>query len=50
MAWTLPWRVAEQLNAEFGTSFLGRDPSECRDVEPVRRPELLGHREYLHVL
>ncbi|MGQ4383511.1 hypothetical protein [Streptomyces sp. SAS_270] len=29
--------MAERLNTEFGTSFLGRDPAECRVVEPVPR-------------
>ncbi|WP_219933843.1 PIG-L deacetylase family protein [Streptomyces sp. Act143] len=37
VGWTLPRDVAERLNAEFGTSFLGRDPTECRVVGPVPR-------------
>ncbi|MFD1662349.1 PIG-L deacetylase family protein [Streptomyces caeni] len=37
LGWTLPQQVAERLNAEFGTSFTGRDPAECRVVEPVPR-------------
>ncbi|MGW3104268.1 PIG-L deacetylase family protein [Streptomyces sp. NPDC001100] len=37
LGWTLPQEVADRLNAEFGTSFAGRDPTECRVVEPVSR-------------
>ncbi|WP_427164613.1 PIG-L deacetylase family protein [Streptomyces sp. C1-1] len=37
LGWTLPQRVADRLNAEFGTSFIGRAPAECRVVEPVPR-------------
>lgn len=37
VGWTLPQDLADRLNAEFGTSFRGRDPSECRVVEPVPR-------------
>lgn len=28
LAWALPRHIAERLNAEFGSAFLGRDPSE----------------------
>ncbi len=28
LAWTLPSTIAESLNREFGTGFVGRDPSE----------------------
>ncbi|MCX5249478.1 hypothetical protein OG895_30385 [Streptomyces sp. NBC_00201] len=34
---TLPQEVADRLNAEFGTSFTGRDPAACRVVEPMPR-------------
>ncbi|MFJ9122425.1 PIG-L deacetylase family protein [Streptomyces sp. NPDC102394] len=37
VGWTLPREVTGELNAEFGTSFVGRDPAECRVVEPVLR-------------
>ncbi|WP_406482920.1 PIG-L deacetylase family protein [Streptomyces sp. NBC_01615] len=37
LGWTLPQELADRLNAEFGTSFTGRGPAECRVVEPVSR-------------
>lgn len=37
VAWTLPRSVAEQLNEEFGTDFVGHEPSEVDLTVPVER-------------
>lgn len=41
LAWVLPHRVAEILNDELGTSFVGRDPNEIDiSIEVDRGPQL----------
>lgn len=37
LAWAVPRWVAEQLNAELGTTFIGRDPAELDAALVVRR-------------
>ncbi|MCX3060635.1 PIG-L family deacetylase [Streptomyces beihaiensis] len=37
LAWTVPEDVADRLNTEFGTAFVGRPPSDCHVVTPVTR-------------
>lgn len=37
LAWTVPRPVAEQLNAELGTAFVGREPDELDGTLVVRR-------------
>jgi LmbE family N-acetylglucosaminyl deacetylase len=37
LAWAVPRSVAEQLNAELGTAFMGRDPAELDATLFVRR-------------
>lgn len=37
LAWTLPRRIAERLNIEFGVSFVGRDDDEIDLVVEVER-------------
>ena len=37
LAWTLPHRVAEQLNEEFDTAFVGHQPSDVDLTVPVVR-------------
>ncbi|MCX4853503.1 hypothetical protein OG426_01635 [Streptomyces canus] len=40
--------MADRLTAEFGTSFTGRDPAECRVVESVPRER--QYPAYLRIL
>ncbi|MCL4423574.1 MAG: PIG-L family deacetylase [Actinobacteria bacterium] len=42
LAWTLPEQVAVELNAEHGTSFVGRSPSEVDIVAEVDRNRQLS--------
>jgi LmbE family N-acetylglucosaminyl deacetylase len=42
LAWTLPDAVAQALNAEFGTAFVGRDDHNVDLVLPVERRRQLG--------
>jgi LmbE family N-acetylglucosaminyl deacetylase/uncharacterized OsmC-like protein len=37
LGWTLPLRVAQQLNAEFGSTFTGHQPTEVDLTVPVER-------------
>ena len=37
LAWAIPAHVATTLNAEFGTTFVGRDESECQIALEVDR-------------
>ncbi|MGA8116190.1 MAG: PIG-L family deacetylase [Actinocatenispora sp.] len=37
LGWTLPARIADQLNAEFGTALIGTAPEEVDHVLPVSR-------------
>ena len=42
LAWTIPRAVAEQLNAEFGTSFVGRGDTEMDFGVPIDRGRQLA--------
>ncbi len=42
LAWTLPERVAAQLNSEFGTAFVGREDAELSIIVDVDRARQLA--------
>ena len=42
LAWAIPTAVADALNAEFGTAFVGRDPDACDIVLDVDRSAQLA--------